>query len=229
MHYLPKDRLLLSLGLLIALLIICNFAFARSNGWLRWSWQAFSFGGLFAVYKIAGLNLDDIGLSRSRLGSGIRYAAVAIAIIAVVFLAIYLINQNIFRDPRYKQHLNVALTSAFLILPLQTVLFEELAFRGLMPSLVKSLGGSLVITILVSALVFGLWHIATAPKGQLLGNPHVANLLVVSLVFLATSAGGAALYWLRYKSGSLVAPIAVHWFVNGLAIVLASLSWAHRA
>jgi membrane protease YdiL (CAAX protease family) len=223
-----KDKVALALALLVVLLIVCNFAFVRSSGWTRWGWQLLSFGGLFAVYKIAGLSLSDIGLSRSRLGSGFKYALAAIAIIAIIFLLIYFINQNIFRDPRYNQGLKVALNSALFILPIQTVLFEELAFRGLMPSLIKGLNGSLVITVIVSALLFGLWHIASAPKGELLGNQHVPNLLVITLIFLATSVGGAVLYLLRYKSGSLVTPIAVHWFVNGLAMVLASLSWTHR-
>lgn len=228
MDFIPRDKTIFALALLLALLVICNFAFVRSDGWLRWGWQVVSFGGLFAVYKIADLSLNDIGLSRSRLGSGFKYAIVAIAIIAVVFFLIYLINQNIFRDSRYDQSLSVALKSALFIVPIQTVLFEEIAFRGIMPSLIKNLGGRLLITVLVSALLFGLWHIATAPKGELLGKQHVSNLLVILLIFLATSFGGSVLYLLRYKSGSLVAPIAVHWFVNGMAIVLSSISWMHR-
>jgi membrane protease YdiL (CAAX protease family) len=228
MDFAPKDKAVLGLLLLLVLLVICNFAFIRSHGWLRWGWQLISFGGLFAIYKIANLSLGDIGLSRARLGSGLRYAIVAIAVIAVVFLILYLINQNIFRDSRYDQSLGSALKSALFILPIQIVLFEELAFRGVMPSLIKNLGGSFLITVIFSALLFGLWHIASAPKGELLGKQHVSSLLVIALIFLATSAGGALLYLLRYKSGSLVAPIAVHWFVNGLAIILSSFSWMHR-
>lgn len=223
-----KGRPVLALALLLVLLIVCNFAFVRSDGWLRWGWQALSFGGLFAVYKIAGLSLNDIGLSRARLGSGLKYAIVSIALITVVFLLIYFLKQSVFRDPRYDQSINAAFVSALFILPVQTVLFEELAFRGIMPTLIKGQGGSLIVTVLVSALLFGLWHIASAPKGELLGNQHISNLAIISLIFLATSVGGAVLYLLRYKSGSLVAPIAVHWFVNGLAIVLSSLSWMHH-
>jgi membrane protease YdiL (CAAX protease family) len=226
--FVSKDKAALGLVLLLVLLVVCNFAFVRSHGWTRWSWQLLSFGGLFAVYKIAGLTLSDIGLSRAKLGSGFKYAFVAIMIITVVFMLIYFLNQNVFRDPRYHQSLKVALTSALFILPIQTVLFEELAFRGVMPSLIKGLGGSLLVTVIVSALLFGLWHIASAPKGELLGKQHVSNLLIIGLTLLATSAGGAILYMLRYKSGSLVAPIAVHWFVNGLGIVLSSISWMHR-
>jgi membrane protease YdiL (CAAX protease family) len=224
-----KDKMTIALVLLLVILFVCNFGFVHSAGWSRWGWQILSFGGLVAVYKMAGLSLNDIGLSRSRLGTGFKYAIVAIAIIAVVFFIIYLINQNIFRDHRYDQGLSAAVKSALIIVPIQTVLFEELAFRGIIPSLIKGLNGSLLITIVVSSLLFGLWHIASAPKGELLGKQHMSNLLIIALIFLATSVGGAILYLLRYKSGSLVAPIAVHWFVNGVAIVLSSLSWMHRS
>jgi membrane protease YdiL (CAAX protease family) len=224
----PKDKAVIALVLLLGLLVVCNFAFVRSHGWTRWGWQLLSFGGLFAVYKIAGLTLGDIGLSRARLGSGLKYAAASIAVIMVVFLLVYLFKQSTFKDPRYHQSLKTAFTSVLFILPIQTVLFEELAFRGIMPSLIKSLSSSLIVTVIVSALLFGLWHIATAPRGEFLGSQHVSNYLIIGLTLLATTAGGAALYLLRYKSGSLVAPIAVHWFVNGFAIMLSSLSWLHK-
>jgi uncharacterized protein len=224
----PKDKTVLALALLLGLLLVCNFAFVRSQGWMRWGWQLLSFGGLFAVYKIAGLTLSEIGLSKSKLGSGFKYAFVVIVLIMVAFLLVYFFKQSVFKDPRYHQSLKVALTSALFILPIQTVLFEELAFRGIMPSLIKGLGGSLLVTFIVSGLLFGFWHVASAPRGELLGKQHVSNLLIMGLTLLVTSVGGAVLYMLRYKSGSLVAPIAVHWFVNGLGIVLSSISWMHR-
>jgi membrane protease YdiL (CAAX protease family) len=224
-----KERPVIYLVALLALLVICNLAFVYSKGWTRWTWQLFSFGGLLVIYKLASLNLEDIGLSRARIGTGLKYGLATIAIILIVFLALYLINQNIFSDKRYDQSLHAALISALFIVPLQTVLFEELAFRGIMPALLKNIGAGFWITLITSALIFGLWHIATAPKGNLAGVSSSSNLLIIGVVFAATASAGAILYFLRYQSDSLVAPISVHWFVNGLAIVLSSLSWLHRS
>lgn len=223
-----KDKPILYLGLLLILLIICNLAFVYSKGWTRWTWQLFSFGGLFAIFKLSGLTFADIGLSRARAGTGFKYGIIAIAIIFVVFMLLFLINQNIFSDKRYDQSFHTALISALFFVPLQTVLFEELAFRGLMPGLLKNINAAFWFSIIISSLLFGLWHILSAPKGNLVGVASSSNLLIVATVFMATASAGAVLYFLRYKSGSLIAPIMVHWFVNGLAIVLASFSWLHR-
>jgi membrane protease YdiL (CAAX protease family) len=217
-----------ALALLILLLLVCNYAFVHSAGWSRLGWQLFSFGGLFVIYKISGLAAEDIGLSRARVGSGLKYAFVAVAIISVIFLVLFLLNQNIFRDHRYDQKLLTALTTALLIVPLKTVLFEELAFRGLMPSLLKNLNSGLWFVLVTSAVLFGLWHLTSAPRGNALSVGSFSNLSVVFLVFIATTVGGGFLYYLRYKSNSLVSPVVVHWFVNGFAIVLSSLSWIIR-
>lgn len=224
-----KERPVLYLAALIALLLICNLAFVYSKGWLRWTWQLLSFGGLFAIIKFSGLSIEEIGLTRARLGTGLKYGLAMIAVIFIVFLALYLINQNLFSDKRYDQSLRTALISALFIVPLQTVLFEELAFRGVMPALLKNIGASFWLTLITSAVLFGLWHIATAPKGNLVGVSSSSNLLIIGVVFAATASAGAILYFLRYQSDSLAAPIAIHWFVNGLAIVLSSFSWLHRS
>jgi membrane protease YdiL (CAAX protease family) len=221
-----KQKPLLYMGALLALLIICNLAFVYSEGWSRWIWQLVGFGGLFGVYKLAGLGLTDIGLSREQLGSGFKYGIVAIGLISVVFVSIFLIDRNVFTDKRYDQSLHTAIISALFFLPLQTVLFEEIAFRGIMPAILKKFNPAYWFALVISSLLFGLWHILSAPHGSLAGVVTQSNLLIVAAVFIATATAGAILYILRYKSGSLVAPIMVHWFVNGLAITLAALAWS---
>lgn len=224
-----KEKAFLYLGLLLILLVVCNLAFVYSKGWTRWTWQLVSFGGLFAVYRFSGLSLADIGLDRTRIGTGFKYGIISIAIIFVVFMILFFINQNIFSDKRYDQGLHTALISALFIVPIQTVLFEEMAFRGIMPALLKNIDAAFWFSIIISSLLFGLWHILSAPKGNLIGVNSSSNLLIIGSVFAATTVAGALLYFLRYKSGSLVAPIMVHWFVNGLAIVLSSITWLHRS
>jgi uncharacterized protein len=223
-----RDRAGLSLAILLLILIICNLAFAYSNGWSRWGWQLFSFAGLFAIYKLSGLSLNDIGLSRISMSKGLIYAGLTIAIVFAALTIAYLIDQSLFKDNRYHHSLSSAITAGLLIVPLKTVLFEEFAFRGVMPALLKDLGSKPWIILVITSLLFGIWHILTAPKGGNLAVGADSNLLIVGVVFLATFMGGAVLYYLRYKSNSLVAPIVVHWFINGSAIVLAALSWSAK-
>jgi membrane protease YdiL (CAAX protease family) len=220
-----RGRSGVSLAVLLIILIICNIGFAYSNGWYRWGWQLFGFLGLFFVYRLSDLTIADIGLSKSRLGAGLKYALAAIIVISIALLAAYLINKKLFMDKRYDQSLKTALTAGLLLLPLKVVLFEELAFRGIMPALMKDLGSKPWIILVISSVLFGLWHILTAPKSSSLTVGGHTNLLVIFGIFLATFAGGVILYLLRQHSGSLVAPIVAHWFINCSAMLLAALSW----
>jgi uncharacterized protein len=220
-----RGRSGVSLAVLLIFLIVCNIGFAYSNGWYRWGWQLFGFLGLFFVYRLSDLTIADIGLSKSRLGAGLKYSLAAIIVISIALLAAYLINKKLFMDKRYDQSLKTALTAGLLLLPLKVVLFEELAFRGIMPALMKDLGSKPWIILVISSVLFGLWHILTAPKSSSLTVAGHTNLLVIFGIFLATFAGGVILYLLRQHSGSLVAPIVAHWFINCSAMLLASLSW----
>jgi membrane protease YdiL (CAAX protease family) len=220
-----RDRTVTSLVLLLSLLVVCNFGFAFSDGWSRWGWQAFAFVGLFFVYRYAKLSLADIGLSRARVGQGLKYGLITIAVILLALIIAYLIKQNIFRDSRYHHSLSSAIGAGLFILPLKIVLFEEVAFRGIMPALLKNLGSKTWVVFVVTSGLFALWHILTAPKSSNVSVGHYSNLLILGAVFVTTFLGGIIFYYLRYKSDSLVAPIMVHWLINGSAIVLAALSW----
>jgi membrane protease YdiL (CAAX protease family) len=47
----------------------------------------------------------------------------------------------------------------------------------------------------------------------------------VLLAVAATAAAGFVFTWLRRRSGSLLAPIALHWSLNGLGALAAALVW----
>ena len=91
-------------------------------------------------------------------------------------------------------------------------LFEELAFRGLLQSLlVKSLGP--LPGILLSAIPFGLLHYREY------GNSWRHALLV--------AAAGAAFGWMRYRTGSTKASTLMHASYNAVVFVGAALQSAH--
>ena len=86
---------------------------------------------------------------------------------------------------------------------------------------------------LVGSLLFGLWHVATSLGltssnvgfTRLFGGGIVGMLAGVILAVLATGAAGFVFSWLRRRSGSLIAPIALHWSLNGLGALAAALVW----
>jgi uncharacterized protein len=47
----------------------------------------------------------------------------------------------------------------------------------------------------------------------------------VTLAVFATGVAGFVFSWLRRRSGSLIAPIALHWSLNGLGALAAALVW----
>jgi membrane protease YdiL (CAAX protease family) len=63
-----------------------------------------------------------------------------------------------FLDARYHLDAGSALVTALLVIPIGTVLLEEIAFRGVLHGLVRHHHGTLWATGL-SSILFGLWHI----------------------------------------------------------------------
>ncbi|MFC7528426.1 CPBP family intramembrane glutamic endopeptidase [Actinoplanes sp. GCM10030250] len=97
--------------------------------------------------------------------------------------------------------------SALVGVPLATVTFEEVAFRGVLWALIASDHGPVWATA-VTAVIFGLWHLA----------PDPGSLPVVAFTTLA----GGVLGVLRQLSGGLIAPFLVHWTANGLGILVSA-------
>jgi membrane protease YdiL (CAAX protease family) len=103
------------------------------------------------------------------------------------------------------------------------VLLEEVAFRGVLYGLLLRVGGRMWATGVASAL-FGLWHVLpslhlatdkpalTAVFGHSSVGAYVADLGAV----LFTAAAGVVFCELRHRSGSLLAPAALHWATNAL-------------
>jgi membrane protease YdiL (CAAX protease family) len=217
-----------SLAALIALLVICNAGFAVSHGRAHLTWVLVGYAGLYAVYGLAKLGVRDIGLERAYLGKGLKYGAVALLVIFSVFLAVYLLDGNAFKDPRYHHSLGSDALSALLVIPLQTVFFEELAFRGILPAILRRIKNAQWFVVLISSIGFGLWHITSATA---IGDYRVTSAIIVpgGVIIAATSVvtalAGAALCMLRYRSTSLVAPIVTHWSINAFALFFAYLSW----
>ena len=190
---------------------------------------------LLALARVAGLTWPELGLGRESLPTGLQVAAVAtlaVAIVYVVGVAIPL-TRGAFRDTRYRLGLRAALYLSLVGIPLGTVLFEEVAFRGVLWGLLARDYGVSAATA-VSAILFGLWHVLpavalarthTSVRGVTgAGGRRVALTVLATIAF--TSIAGIIFSELRRRSGSLVAPIGLHWATNGLGVLAAARVWA---
>ena len=105
---------------------------------------------------------------------------------------------------------------ALVRIPAGTVLWEEVAFRGvLQAALRRVLPGPAAIA--VTSGVFGLWHVRPTVEAlrinQLAASRRAAAGPVAAAV-AATAAAGLLLSWLRERSGSLAAPVLLHLTAN---------------
>jgi uncharacterized protein len=189
--------------------------------------------GLVAWLRVNGLGWAELGLGREHWKSGAAYAAGAIvSVLAVIAVGALLPwTRPMFMNQHYAT-ISGALMASMIIIPLQTVIPEELAFRGVLHGALNRAWGFRGVA-LAGSLLFGLWHIATSLGltssnvgfTRVLGGGVVGMLAGVVLAVVATAAAGFVFSWLRRRSGSLLAPIALHWSLNGLGALAAALVW----
>jgi membrane protease YdiL (CAAX protease family) len=163
-----------------------------------------------------GLTWPHLGISRRTAASGVRWGAAALALTAVGYAAALAIPRlrNVLAEAAPGETAGTVLLRAAVLIPLGTVLCEELAFRGVLLALALRMSSPRVAVAVVSA-VFGLWHIAPARASDGAGSPAVAGTV------LSTALGGLVLGWLRLRSGSLLAPMGLHLGTNGVGLVAA--------
>jgi membrane protease YdiL (CAAX protease family) len=189
--------------------------------------------GLVILVRSRGLGWSELGLGREQWRSGAGYAAAVVGIVLMVIAIGALLpwTRPMFMNNHYAT-LSGALIASMVIIPLQTVIPEELAFRGVLHGALDRAWGVRGVAA-AGSLLFGLWHIASS-FGLTSGNVGFSRILgggvfgmvagVVGAV-IATAAAGFVFTWLRRRSGSLIAPIALHWSLNGMGALAAALVW----
>jgi membrane protease YdiL (CAAX protease family) len=190
---------------------------------------------LLLVARRAGLSWRELGLGAGTWRRGLLWALAAIGAVAVVFAigAALPLTRGAFRDTRYDLGWGHALLTAFVLIPLGTVLFEEVAFRGVLWGLLRRSRGTWTATVVSSAL-FGLWHVLPSLHlssdnraiGGAVGTGTSGAALSVLGTVLFTAVSGVVFCELRRRSGSLLAPIGLHWATNGLAVLASAAVWA---
>lgn len=190
---------------------------------------------LLALARFAGLSWADLGLGPGTWQRGLRWGAAIIAAAAVVLAAgaALPLTRDAFRDSRYHLGWGGALLTAFVLIPVGTVLLEEVAFRGVLWGLIRQWRGTAWATA-GSSVLFGLWHVlpslglATDNEaiGAAVGRGRSGQDLAILGTVLFTAGSGVVFCELRRRSGSLLAPAALHWAVNGLSVLASAAVWA---
>ncbi|MFI1148082.1 lysostaphin resistance A-like protein [Streptomyces sp. NPDC020817] len=222
-----------AVGVTVAVLAAANLALHRWSGLWGVGTAVVVSAVLLGVLRLAGGTLADAGLAPGTLARGASWALALIGLVAVVYLAGALLpaTRTLFEDRRYSaMDGGEVMLRVFVLVPVGTVLVEETAFRGVLYGLVRRDRGAVWATA-VSSVLFGLWHVlpslhlATAKPavGSVVGQSGPGAALAVLGAVLFTAAAGVLFCELRRRSGSLLAPMGLHWAVNALGYLVGFL------
>jgi membrane protease YdiL (CAAX protease family) len=182
-----------------------------------------------AAAATSGLTASDLGLRRDRLRAGLRMgsAAAAPVVAALGLAAVTPATRPLLDDQRIAGLDRRQLAYDVLLrIPVGTVAWEEIAFRGVLRAALRRVLAEPVATAVGSA-VFGLWHIrptAEALAVNRLAAGRGARILAVSAVAAWTAGAGALMCLLRERSGSLAAPVLLHLAANGTGALASALA-----
>lgn len=102
----------------------------------------------------------------------------------------------------------------FVRIPVFTALIEEAFFRGVLHAALMALYPT-EVAIWMGAGLFGLWHIGPGVDQARAGAKSLrASAVHTAVTVVAMTVAGAFLVWLRIKTGSIWAPVAVHAVAN---------------
>jgi len=182
-----------------------------------------------AAARRSGLSASDLGLRRDRLWAGARWGGAVAAVVAGALAVAWAVPalHPLLDDARVQRLSPGAVAYHALVrIPLGTVLFEEVAFRGALFGALAPTSGR-VRAALASSAVFGLWHVR--PTLGLLDANDVADdpaarAVAVAAAVLFTAAGGLFFCALRVRSGSTLAPIVAHASTNSLGLLASAVT-----
>lgn len=188
----------------------------------RWDFT-FNLGtgaALLGIGIAAGLDRERLGAGRRHRRAGLRLGSLAFGAISAVVAAGGLLG--LVTDDRADVGAAAMLGRVLVVIPLGTVLVEEVAFRGVLHGLLREVTDRRR-AVAAGALLFGLWHVYPAWRDGSVDVEGLGRIGTVLGTFAATTAAGVGFLWLRERSGSLVAPMLAHLATNSVAFAVA---WA---
>jgi uncharacterized protein len=184
---------------------------------------------LVSAATASGLTTPDLGLGRDQLRSGLRLgsAAAAPVVAALAVAALTPATRPLLDDQRVAVLDRRQLAYYVLLrIPVGTVAWEEIAFRGVLLAALRRVLAEPAATTAAS-VAFGLWHVrptAEALTANRLASDRGARIAGVTAVVAGTAAVGALLSVLKERSGSLAAPVLLHLAANCTAPLASALA-----
>lgn len=176
----------------------------------------------------SGSTLAEMGLCARLTPKDWRVATTAAWACALTTAAAvsHPVSRTIFRDERARgDGARVILEKVIVRFPLGTALFEEVAFRGVLPRL---LANSNVAGHVLSSILFALWHVIPtarvlrgSPLHQNTSNPKQA----VAVGSIAAGLGGSVLAATRSRSGTVALPWMLHSIFNIITYLGGVIAW----
>jgi len=166
----------------------------------------------------SGLTAADMGFGRAEWPPGwLGLGAAALVGAGWIVVAAVPATRPVLNDKRITSLDGRAVAyQAVVRIPIGTVLWEEVAFRGVLQAALRRILPE-TAAIAATSTVFGVWHIRPtlqALRVNGLASDRGQAAARVAAGVAATTAGGALLSWLRARSGSLTAPVLVHLATN---------------
>jgi len=183
---------------------------------------------IFAALFASGLHWRDIGFTRvdrlKHIGLGLvlgfvfyvlAYAAEYIVLYVQGASPFLTIASGSFSLIKKNEFVSVGIGFIFLFNVLN-VWMEEGLFRGLFTRILRE-RYDFRATVFISALLFGLWHIAMPARAFIEGQTDFASMLLLSVGYVAFSfVYGLKMSLLYRVTGSLWAGMAEHFFNNSV-------------
>jgi len=180
--------------------------------------------GMLLISRLSGATTEQQGLALESAPRGLKIGLLigAPVVGAMVAGAYVPFTHKFFRDERIiTADGPSALYELFIRIPLATAIGEELIFRSALEGILR-LRRSPLQALLATAALFGIWH-ALPALDRLRSNPgaravhkdnNLAKFVVVIGVCCVTAGAAVVFSWLRQKTGSVLAPIIVHYAIN---------------
>ncbi|MGY0633630.1 CPBP family glutamic-type intramembrane protease [Luteimonas sp. A478] len=166
-----------------------------------WNWSGKIYSLVLSVLVVLGL-----GIKREALGLTLSQRNLGTSLIALFLFILWGLSLGLLFKPSVPSLETLAFQASM------PGIVEELAYRGIAPALLLGLirgkepsQGIPWAVVLITAIVFGIWHGLGYSDGAFSFDPMSAL-----FPFIGSVVGG----WLRFNSGSLLFPILAHSFAN---------------
>lgn len=190
--------------------------------------------GLLLLARARGITPAELGTELSRVPAGLRLGGALAAVVAGGIAAAVAVPglRRLLADERITELSGREVAHhVALRVPVGTALWEEVAFRAVLPAVLGRLLPRRRAEQ-AAAVVFGLWHVRPALEAARADGVRAPRRLAGSTAaaVVSTSLAGWFLTALHRRSGSVTAPLVVHAASNALGTlaVAAADRLAHR-